>query len=589
MKETSKLFPLAALSVVCISVFSGAARAACDCGSTDANNPCAGQSITVTVPAGGIYNWEFNSGGGNARCGQFANGDYWIAPADGQSSVTVTAISTTSSGTIYADENPVNYSYGFLTHPYNGYDARQNIIPNLPISYSSDTSLAAVIQRDVGVEGGCTDWDFFGNQCINSWNTVTILDSVPTQAGSTTIRPAMAPTTKELLTLSDFDLSRIPSISYFAGADTVELERIRVRWSHSSDILSLAWSPDGGTTYIDNYVGRSFRAYALVPDYAAGNAKTWHDDLAKLFSSSTPPSAERTKALAAMITYGMDLYAVIFNNQAGYSVRWGNGGAGQHLGKFPPVAFMAALERNNPVRLNNVKNFASLPNTFQPQELGQLHAGPNGPVWGDTESITRYWTDMVASQCYDTATSTCNPNLNQKTAADPYKYIDGPPNQPGSGYFGIGYAGILNFTAIMHLWPDFKAVVNSNKPIVFVDRAMSHGLKTLPDPVVTPDIRENFGVCNVWQSGSNCQYYYPTASVAQTWGPKSLTDDTLGAVTTATTGYTQQGRFASMDGNPAPINLSYVSRQLYDNWDVIKELHSQRRLFRNVRIGEIEP
>ena len=72
-------------------------KASCDCGSTDENNPCTGQSIGVTVtaktPNGGtavdsVYNWSFNSGGGDANCGQFANGDYWVSPAAGPVSYT---------------------------------------------------------------------------------------------------------------------------------------------------------------------------------------------------------------------------------------------------------------------------------------------------------------------------------------------------------------------------------------------------------------------------------------------------------------------------------------------------------------------
>ncbi|WP_181919657.1 hypothetical protein [Alkalilimnicola ehrlichii] len=27
-----------------------------------------------------VFEWEFNANGGLAYCGQFANGDYWIAP-----------------------------------------------------------------------------------------------------------------------------------------------------------------------------------------------------------------------------------------------------------------------------------------------------------------------------------------------------------------------------------------------------------------------------------------------------------------------------------------------------------------------------
>ncbi|RFA36881.1 hypothetical protein CAL65_10220 [Alkalilimnicola ehrlichii] len=59
----------------------------CDCGSTDAAAPCTGNALYVRVDAtrrgshsDAVFEWEFNANGGLAYCGQFANGDYWIAP-----------------------------------------------------------------------------------------------------------------------------------------------------------------------------------------------------------------------------------------------------------------------------------------------------------------------------------------------------------------------------------------------------------------------------------------------------------------------------------------------------------------------------
>lgn len=719
------------------------AHADCNCGSTDQSSPCTGSSISVTVTAntsnGGTavdsqYNWSFNSGGSDARCGQFANGDYWIAPAQGQASVTITSI--TGSGSITADADPRAWSYGLLdgTKAYSGYNASENIIPTLPQSYSAATSLVAAIQRNEAVEGACGTAAILG-ECVDSYNVVTILPSVPANAGADMIRPNITGTTKELLTFSDFDLSRIPAKSFLTGTNAAGLEEIRRRWSHSVEIFSLNWSTDGGTAWLSNgEAGRGLRSHTLIDDYGAGAANTLHSDLAALFSDDNP-AEDKKEAIAAILSYGLDLYHAVLGPDKVYPVRWSSG-AGQHLGKFTPVALLAALEKNNPTRLASVKAIAEKASDEQPQELAQLHVGPNGPVWGDEdEGISRYWSDMMWSRCYDmnpdheasdyvekgtwktmsfpvgkyytgnmhltftnsnyagnngdaklrnvsidgapinfnsvtlvnyagatgngtvedggatysmygnvskqtqntyaiTANSVltfdfyqtvegwehtigfdenntedsvrllqltglyqkasfiqigCNPIVGQKTERDPYGYIDGPANKPGSNYFPIGYAGILNFAAMMHLMPEFKAAVNTTKPIDFVDRARKHGLTTLPDPCVTPDVRENLSVCDVYRSGVNCEYYYPTASVAPTWGPKSLSDASAGCAATPVSGYTQQGRFASLDGTPAPINLSYVSRQLHDNLDVIKEVHSQRRLFRNVSIGEVEP
>lgn len=571
MYNFNKLFLILSGMVFCL--IPDYSKASCDCGSTNQEAPCTGQSIKIDVtaktPNGGTavdsqYNWSFNSGGGDARCGQFANGDYWVAPAPGKDSVTITSI--TGSGSITADVNPHPGSYGLLngTKSYSGYNASENIIPTLPQSYSAETSLVAAIQRNEAVEGACGTSSILG-ECVDSYNVVTVLPSVPANAGSDTLRPNITGATKELLTFSDLDLSRIPAESFLTGTDAAGLEDIRRRWSHSMEIFSVSWSTDGGATWKSNgEAGRGLRSHILIDDYAAGTSTALHSDLATLFSADNQLDSKK-KSIAAILSYGLDLYHAVLGPDKVYPVRWASG-AGQHAGKFTPVVLLAALEKNNPTRLGAVKAIAGKDNSEQPQELAQLHVGPNGPVWGDDEGITRYWNDMKWAGCYDTSTSTCNIGVGKRTAADPYKYIDGPANAPGSNYFSIGYGGILNFAAMMHLMPEFMAAVNTTKPLDFVNRARTHGLKTLPDPVVTIDSREFGNECDVYRGGAGCGYYYPTASIEKTWGPKNLTDASQGAVTTVTPGYTQQGRFASMDGEQAPISLSYVSRQLHDNW-----------------------
>lgn len=549
-------------------------QAACDCGSTDIKNPCTGTSISVTVnstrPPGinSTFSWKFNSGGGDAACGKFANGDYWVAPAAGQEDVTITDISSTTN-LITVDANPHAGNVGLLNgfKKYSGYNSSENIIPNLPISYSSNISLVAAIQRDEPTTSNCGTSLIIG-ECVDSYNILTVLGTIPVNAGSDMIRPNATGETKELLTLSDFDLTRIPRKDFLTGSNSSGLEIIRQRWSHSIESLGVNWSIDGGKTYFTSSEGgRAYRSHILADDYAAGRSKQLHDDLAVLFSDDNTTN-EKIPAIAALLSYGLDLYHAIFSAPAGYNVKWGSG-AGQHLGKITPVVFLASLEVDNPERLSAIKSIATESNFFQPQELAQVHVGPNGPVWGDMDTTTRYWTDLVKSKCYDNAPGTCDPNIGQKTAADPQKYIDGPANKPGSAYFGIGYAGIFNFSAITLMMPELYNVVNTSKSIDFVNRARIHGLQTLPDPCVTPDLREDFSICSVWTGGVNCKYYYPTASIARTWGPIDLVDASKGCVETETPGFTQAGRFASLDGSPAPITMGYVSSQLFNNWETI--------------------
>ncbi len=546
---------------------------ACNCGSTDSMAPCTGQLITVIVVAGrpnggtahnSVYNWAFNSGGGDARFGQFANGDYWIAPAPGKSTVTITGITTAGPGTISADADPVMESMGLLSgiKGYGNYSAYQNIIPNLPISYSTTTSLVAAIQRNEVAEGNCGTPATTG-ECVDSYNVVTVLPSVPTNAGSTIIRPNITGNSKVMLSLTDFDFSRLPAKSFLTGTNATGYEAMRQRWSHSTEIFGLGNS--SGTYYSEG--GRAFRSHILIDDYAAGVAAQWNGDMMVLFSDdNTLP--EKQAALAAMLSYGFDIYNAMYNS-GGVTRYWGTG-AGQHLGKFLPPVFMAALSENSTYGavLSTVGSHAHDTYHSGPQELQQANAGKNGPIWGDTPAFTgkyfqgAYWASLLSSQCYDGASGTCNTTTyGEKTQVDPYGYIDGPPNKPGTGYLSISLGPMRSFVATMYLMPEISDVVNYTDLTVYIDRVAGHGLQTNNDPCVTPDSRENPATCDAYRQ-VNCVYY------GLTWGPVSPNDMISDCIKIATPPYTKSGRFISVDGTA--VSTLYSSPQVEANWTTIR-------------------
>eukprot|EP00664_Eupelagonemidae_sp_cell27_P007718 gene7718-4660_t len=68
--------------------------AGCDCGSTDASQPCNGTSATRTVGSGDDavrFSFSFSCGGGACACGRFLNGEYWVAAPGGGGAVTIVA------------------------------------------------------------------------------------------------------------------------------------------------------------------------------------------------------------------------------------------------------------------------------------------------------------------------------------------------------------------------------------------------------------------------------------------------------------------------------------------------------------------
>lgn len=548
----------------------------CDCGSTDESNPCTGQSITVVVkadtPNGGtaldnIYSWSFNSGGSDARCGQFANGDYWIAPAKGQSSITITSISSSShSGYIAADANPTTESMGFMTgkNNYGNYNPSENIIPNLPQSYSSETSLVAAIQRNESTEGNCGAPAIVG-ECIDSYNVLTILSSVPSLSGKETIRPNITGNTKEILTFSDLDFSKIPHKKYFTGTSSDGLENIKKRWSHSTEIFGLYNSVGSRAGYCSEG-GRAFRSHALLDDYGAGTANMWYNDLMILFSNDHDIN-EKKPAIAAMLAYGLDLFHAMYDAPPGVTRHWGTG-ATQHPGKFMPSVILAALQKDQK-KANMLKTSGQhVHDTVNsgPLELAQVH-GTNKPLWGDIPDLEgayflgSYWANLLASQCYDGATGTCNTNIGAKTMYDPHGYIDGPPNKPGVGYYLLSLGVQRSMVATMFLMPDVCEIINYDALVKYIDRINTHGVQTEDDLCVTPDSRENLASCDPYRN-KGCLYY------GKTWGPTNPNDPKSQCITNPTPPYTKVGRFSNME--KTAIKSYYTATQIEKNWATIR-------------------
>ncbi|WP_157469796.1 hypothetical protein [Desulfobulbus elongatus] len=550
--------------------------AQCDCGSTDANYPCTGRSISVTVTAGipnggmaidNIYNWSFHSGGGEARCGQFANGDYWVAPAKGQTTVTITEVK--GSGYLSLDADPIPERTGLLgtANKYGNYVESENIITKLPIDYSNTTSLVASIQRNENMEGACGTKAILGS-CVDSYNVLTVLPSAPENNGTDRIRPNITGTKKYFFKLSDFNLTQLPSKNYFTGLSKDEIELIRQRWSHSTEIFGIfnstnesGWSEGG----------RAFRSHILIDDYGAGTAVAWFSDVTRLLSTENTYH-EKIKALSAILTYGQDIFATVYNPANG-TTRWFGVGATQSAGRFPPAVFFAALLRD--------KNFSNIISTagkngrglasVGPHELTQVQPGKNFPIWGDVIfgnlEEDAYWGSLFKSQCYDGATGVCDISTGKRTGRDPYGYIDGPSNRPGVGYMNTSLGPQRSLAALMYLIPTVCEAVNYDDLLIYLDRIQNEGIRTADDPCVTPDSREDTATCEPYKK-SGCKYYKIT------WGPDP--DKPGECIKTATPPYTKQSRFGKLD--KSMIKAGYTTAQIEKNWSIIKEdqIHCKR-------------
>lgn len=552
-----------------------AAFAACDCGAV--GDPCSGTAVTETVTGDDrsiTFDWTFHSGGGPARCGQFANGDYWVAPAAGETSVTVTAIAGSGSGDIYADADPQIEAMGLLSHDYGNLDSSESIVPQLPVTFDHAASLVAVIQRDEAQFGNCGTNAIVGC-CAEAYHVVTILDTVPPGNGAEILRPSITESEKELLSWDDFDLNRLPVFDYLDGTDSAGLESIRKVWSHHVEVLAMR--DTAGEGYSEG--GRAFRADLVTDDYAATVAQAWHRHLMYLLSGDHPVE-ELKPALAAMLTYGKDIYFNVYAPD-GTRERWFGVGAGQSLGRFPPAVFFAALSVDP--QYGDVLSRASTTQVNvggkSVHELDQVNLGHNGPVWGDHDDfenkydVGRYWGEALKVQTFE-GTSGDFPSVvgGKKTYRDPYGYIDGPGIGPGSAYMSVSAGPVIAFAAEMCMIPEVCAIVNYPALVVYANRIITYGILAGNDPCAPPDPRENPETCDCYRA-TGCEYYGLSNTGEATWGPHP---DSVAAGnwyaciengTDPVSGLPQHGRFTSYDGKEA--GLGYPVWQALNNWEAI--------------------
>lgn len=454
------------------------------------------------------YTWKFNSSGNKAYCGKFANGDYWIAPKKGE---TVELESIEGNGlSISAELNPSDAKLtGILgaANRYGNYSAEKNLINHLPVKINKNGNnlVVAAIQRDEANTSFCGTSAIKG-ACVDSYQFLTILSEVPEDLGREMLRPSISVNgLKKLYKLSDFNFDRLELRTEFSKKSLETFENIRNRWQGTFEMFR---------EYSEG--GRAFRAHILVDDYASGLSASWNNDVTAILSSENSIS-EKKSALASMLTYGKDNY-YIFHESSGPKVPWGSG-AGQSAGRIPPVLLFVTLLKNAIPAESMSALFNQM--TGKPQEFQQLNKTQFGVFWGDPapEGEKRYWSELFSAQCYNGATGICLGNLGKKTSQDPYGYIDGPAELPGTYYFGISLGTSLSVATQMWIMPMMCDIVDNNNIIDFYERVERDGIAVKNDPCAPPDPRENLNCAPFFEGTTkptNCSYYKVT------WGPDPL-------------------------------------------------------------------
>lgn len=490
------------------------AQANADCGSINASSPCTGNSVSTSVD-NTVFNWSFDCDGGACQVGRFLDGDPWVrSPSGGNVRITNVTPDDGSSG---LERNPatgnkaLSREQGLLScastdAPYN---ASLDLSRNFPILAPADDSVYVKAKRYTG--GDCDYTSAVGSCCVDTYATLTVLKDLPDDGslGGNTFRPSMAGTNKVWLRTFDLDLSRLPSYSEIDLL--VTYDTIKRRW--------MAPYPDFYTG-LNGDTGRRWAPKARgLDNYAASRAE---QNLRAMFStfSDDPLTEAKRQAVYSLVRYGLDVYAAYLEG-----VEY-NGGAGQHQGYWHPMVYLGALTRDETIR-NNVRAATANTGTFadgrniQFIELHQVRRNVNGvPIWGSSPDNGdgckqggfggkgRYWTDY--------ARSVLNGERGKATCGDPYGYIDGPAERPGTRYAACCSTGpYVSMGLAMKIWPEFNSVANYPPLLEYANRVMDGaGWWTSGDQCARIDPRESKS-CDPYtesKASSSCNYF------GNTWG-----------------------------------------------------------------------
>lgn len=500
---------------------------------------------------------------GPCQYGQFVNGDYWVVPNTSGGIVKILSISPDGEANgamvnpdLLRDSEGKLYSFdeqkqGVL-NAYDHYMADLNLMNHLPYDASGNES----IYKIKSMSNGCgTRAIEIG--CVETATILTVLDVAPENDGATIFRPPFHGNWKPLYTIEKVKMDRLPSLPQVSDG--------------TNGVIGGEYGfEDWLVPEIELYhtgLGEFHRAvipHAAQTSYAADQALALLEDMISLFGRESED--EKRNGVYSLIQKGIDNYGV-FKLGVPFS-----SGAGQHLGKKPPLAFFAAMYEDNDI-IHEVRAISSNEAYDEVgffQEDAQIDMGKSGmAIWGDRNGTDRaHW---YFSRLY--------PNVdNQGSSADPYGYIDGPaggihPDDEQTvdrNYMPVAGGPLIGYAFLQHLMPWLKYAAGDREILLWSDRVydgygiddFDGGLWTLPDPVAPRDSDES-SECSPYREYStgitNCTSYMST------WGP---TEDDLSVFIAHDRDPEEYGRMPELHGYK--IDFTRLPYLVINSWSELR-------------------
>ncbi len=157
------------------------------------------------------------------ECGQFVNGDWWVA-ADGSGSVNITSMTPAHTSACESGGNACRNGWDYDLKkgeaPYSGRAFTTSSSPSLPRTFTPGSKPVSVIKS---IDGGQTDCDYPSGSYCSAVLHAAVLTIVPADAKppAYAFRPGYAGPDKQsgYYTINDIDLSKMPRIPSSSLAD----------------------------------------------------------------------------------------------------------------------------------------------------------------------------------------------------------------------------------------------------------------------------------------------------------------------------------------------------------------------------------
>ncbi|PIN88978.1 hypothetical protein COU60_04865, partial [Candidatus Pacearchaeota archaeon CG10_big_fil_rev_8_21_14_0_10_34_76] len=402
--------------------------------------------------------WTFSE---EVEYGTFANGDYWVVGP-----VTITSITPDFDGSHHG------WTVNYKTTKQQPFDSRagplynSSLVPVLPYSAQSGESIIKSISLEPLNDSGC-------RPCLQTAAVLTVLESVPANAGLTVFRPPFFGNSKPMYSTLEIDKNVLLSLEPPEGYSSESFPWIVDRFRRVQ--LDISSYPGEQVRPYDNYNrSNSYRGYG-------GRVAVDNGDAVLRFMLNDTYE-DKFPQLVYYMQMGIDIYHIMDNG----GVWFPNGGHGS--GRKTPIIFTALL-LNNQTWKNDVMNAPKM--TFQEDGFLTFHQQANNGagtvLFG--EGTSWYWRALATDSA-------------SRTLADPYGYIDGGV-VPGTSYQkGINSLIWKGPVLMNQLLPEARIIWNNELFEDYVNRWVNLGAWAQPD-ICAPVMGYCVGGAN---DGNVCTY-----------------------------------------------------------------------------------